>query len=278
MMEPASHRPVPSPPRPPSITAFFPAYNDAGTIATMVVVTDMTLRRLTDDYEIIVVNDASPDHTPDILEELRTRYPSLQVIHHARNRGYGGALRSGFAHATRELVFYTDGDAQYDPRELELLLANLREDVDVVQGYKIRRHDPLHRVIIGRLYHWMVKLAFGLRLRDVDCDFRLLRRRVFDVVELTQDSGVICVELMKKIQDAGFRVAEVPVHHYHRAYGRSQFFNFRRVAQVGIALVRLWLSLVGRRYWPFGAGLWSGLSRKAGERSLARPLEPGPKP
>lgn len=251
-----------------SISAFFPAYNDAGTIATMVVVTDMTLRGLTDDYEILVVNDASPDHTPEILADLQQRYPNLRVIHHPQNRGYGGALRSGFANASKDLVFYTDGDAQYDPREVELLLTHLRDDVDVVQGYKIERHDPLHRIVIGRVYHWTVKLAFGLRLRDVDCDFRLIRRSVFDTVELTQNSGVICVELMKRIQDAGFRLAEVPVHHYHRAYGRSQFFNFRRVAQVGIALFHLWHALVWQRQ---GAP-----QRKVRERGTGRPATSPP--
>jgi glycosyltransferase involved in cell wall biosynthesis len=228
----------------PSITAFFPAYNDAGTIASMVVVTDLTLRNLTDDYEIVVVNDGSPDHVGDILADLQPHYPRLRVVTHTKNRGYGGALRSGFAAASKDLVFYTDGDAQYDPRELTDLVRALRDDVDVVQGYKIQRHDPMHRVIIGRLYHWGVKVAFGLKMRDVDCDFRLIRRRIFDRVELTQDSGVICLELMKRVQDAGYRLVEVPVHHYHRAYGTSQFFNFRRTSAVGRALFGLWWRLV----------------------------------
>jgi glycosyltransferase involved in cell wall biosynthesis len=230
----------------PSISAFFPAYNDAGTIASMVVVTDRTLRALADDYEIIVVNDGSPDHTGAILEDLAARYPHLRVITHPKNRGYGGALRSGFAHATKDLVVYTDGDAQYDPREFALLLERLTPDADVVNGYKIARHDPPYRLLIGRLYHHTVRRMFGLPLRDVDCDFRLLRRTVFDRVRLDSDSGVICVELMTKIHQAGYRVVEVPVHHYHRAYGRSQFFNFRRVARVGRDLLDLWWRLQWR--------------------------------
>lgn len=228
----------------PSITAFFPAYNDAGTIASMVVSAAATLEKLTDDYEVIVVNDGSTDHTAEVLAELRRLYPRLRVVEHASNRGYGGALRAGFAHATKELVFYTDGDAQYDARELALLVPHLREGIDVIQGYKIHRNDPRYRIFLGRTYHWIAKLAFGLRVRDVDCDFRLLRRSVFDRVHLTRDSGVICVELMKKIQDAGFGIHEVPVHHYHRAYGRSQFFNFRRLLRIGRALLSLWMELV----------------------------------
>jgi len=218
----------------------------------MVLTALMTLRQLTDDYEVIVVNDGSADYTPAVLDELASRYPELRVIHHPQNRGYGGALRTGFRSATKELVFYTDGDAQYDPRELRRLYDAWGDDVDLVNGYKIGRSDPLHRIVIGRLYHWVVKLAFGLRLRDVDCDFRLMRRRIFDVVELKSDSGVICVELIKKTQDAGFRIAEVPVHHYHRAYGKSQFFNFRRIWRTGKQLWGLWWDLrwpqlVGRR-------------------------------
>lgn len=229
----------------PSISAFFPAYNDSGTIASMVVVADMTVRQLTDDYEIIVVNDGSPDHCGEILAELQQRYPHLRVVTHPTNRGYGGALRSGFASATKDLIFYTDGDAQYDPRELAVLYEAFDyDDVDFVNGYKIHRNDPVNRKIIGRLYHHCVRLAFGLKLRDVDCDFRLMRRSVFDVVHLESNSGVICVELMKRVQDAGFRIAQVPVHHYHRAFGISQFFNFRRVGRTGVDLLRLWYRLV----------------------------------
>jgi hypothetical protein len=121
------------------------------------------------------------------------------------------------------------------------------DDVDLVNGYKISRSDPFHRIVIGRVYHHTVKLLFGLRVRDVDCDFRLLRRTMFDRIRLEKNSGVICLELMKKITDAGFRVAEVPVHHYHRTHGTSQFFNFRRIARTGIDVLKLWWALVIRR-------------------------------
>ncbi len=227
-----------------SISAFFPAYNDGGTIASMVISTDIVLRSLTSDYEIIVVNDGSYDYTKEMLDELERRYDHLRVVHHPQNRGYGGALRTGFASATKDLIFYTDGDAQYDPHEVRLLVDALREGIDVVNGYKISRNDPLHRIIIGRVYHWGVRTAFGLRLKDVDCDFRLIRRSVFDKVHLASNSGVICVELMKRIQDAGFVVEQVPVHHYHRAYGVSQFFNFRRVFKTLVDLSKLWFELV----------------------------------
>ncbi|MGB3903443.1 MAG: glycosyltransferase family 2 protein [Anaerolineae bacterium] len=225
------------------ISVFFPAYNDGGTIASMVLSAILVLQSLTDDYEVIVVNDGSSDYTREILDELERRYQAVRIVHHEKNRGYGGALRTGFSEASKEFIFYTDGDAQYDVRDLPALWKEMDDGVDMVQGYKMGRSDPLHRVIIGRVYHWMANLAFGLHLKDVDCDFRLMRRSIFDKVRLKSDSGVICVEMMKKIKDGGFQINEVPVHHYHRAYGQSQFFNFRRILRVGRDLFKLWWEL-----------------------------------
>ena len=232
----------------PGLSIFFPAYNDAGTIASLVISSVKIAATLTDDYEVIVIDDGSQDDTPKILDELARIYPDrVRIVHHETNRGYGGALRSGFAAARKDFVFYTDGDAQYDPSEMTLLWNTMSDDVDWVNGWKISRSDPLHRIIIGRVYHHMVKLLFGLKVRDVDCDFRLMRRRIFDVVRLEKNSGVICLEMMKKFQDAGFRVAEHPVHHYHRAYGKSQFFNFPRIYRTAIDVMKLWYALVIRR-------------------------------
>jgi glycosyltransferase involved in cell wall biosynthesis len=230
--------------RPPGLSIFFPAYNDGGTIASLVILAIQVAGRLTSDFEVIVVNDGSSDATRDILDNLVRTYPNVRAIHHPQNRGYGAALRSGFAAATKDLIAYTDGDAQYDPAELPALWNRLTPEADMVTGYKISRSDPWHRVVIGRVYHHTVKFLFRLRVRDVDCDFRLMRREVFDRVKLEKDTGVICLEMMRKIQDAGFRVVEVPVHHYHRLHGRSQFFNFKRVFWTGIDVLRLWVKLV----------------------------------
>jgi glycosyltransferase involved in cell wall biosynthesis len=232
----------------PGLSVFFPAYNDGGTIASLVITAVKVAASLTPDYEVIVVNDGSSDDTPKILDELAAIYPDhVRIVHHPKNRGYGGALRTGFATASKDLVFYTDGDAQYDPAEMTVLWSRMTDDVDWVNGWKISRSDPFHRIVIGRVYHHVVKLLFGLKVRDVDCDFRLMRRRIFDVVQLEKDSGVICLEMMKKFQDAGFKVAEHPVHHYHRTYGKSQFFNFRRIFKTGVDVMKLWWVLVIRR-------------------------------
>jgi glycosyltransferase involved in cell wall biosynthesis len=227
-------------PEPDSLSVFFPAYNDWGTIASMVTLAHRVARDLTEDFEVIVVNDASPDHLELILEELCRLYPeTLRVVTHPSNRGYGGALRSGFAAARKTFIFYTDGDAQYDVRELALLWEQ-RRGADLVNGYKIRRSDPFYRALVGRLYHHFTRTLFRLPVRDVDCDFRLIRRSVFERIRLTVDSGLICVELMARIARGGFRIAQVPVHHYHRMHGRSQFFNFPRVARVLVGMGGLW--------------------------------------
>lgn len=231
----------------PSISVFFPAYNDGGTIGSMVLMAVRTLKEITDDFEVIVVNDGSKDYTPDVLSTLSEQISQVKIIPHNGNQGYGAALITGFSNCTKDLIFYTDGDAQYDVREMKALLSQLNNDIDWVNGYKISRADPLHRKIIGRIYHYLVKFTFGIRLRDVDCDFRLIRRKVFDKVHLKSQSGVICVEMIKKFQMAGFKVAEVPVHHFFRAYGKSQFFNFPRVSKVAVNLIQLWWQLVVKK-------------------------------
>ena len=230
-----------------SLSIFFPAYNDAATIPSMIMSAFLTVQKVTDDFEIIVVNDGSKDHTAEMLNEIQRLYPQVRVITHPQNRGYGAALRTGFSSASKEWVFYTDGDAQYDPRELIKLVEALESNIDVVNGYKIERSDPLHRIIIGRLYHHIVRMIFGFRLTDVDCDYRLMRRTIFDKVQLTSTSGTICLEMVKKMQDFRYRFSEVPVHHYHRAHGKSQFFNFPRLFRTGLQLMSLWWILVVRK-------------------------------
>jgi glycosyltransferase involved in cell wall biosynthesis len=230
-----------------SLSVFFPAYNDAATIPSMVMSAFLTAQEITGDFEIIVVNDGSMDRTAELLNELQRLYPQVRVITHPQNQGYGAALRTGFSSARKEWIFYTDGDAQYDPRELVKLVGALETGIDVVNGYKIERSDPLHRIIIGRLYHHIVRIIFGFRLRDVDCDYRLMRRSIFNSVQLTSTSGTICLEMVKKMQDFGYRFSEVPVHHYHRAHGKSQFFNFPRLFRTGLQLMSLWWILVVRK-------------------------------
>jgi glycosyltransferase involved in cell wall biosynthesis len=223
------------------ISVFFPAFNDEGSIGGLVGDALALLPTLADDYEVIVVNDGSSDRTADVLEELARAEPRLRIVHHESNRGYGAALRTGFASATKELVFYTDGDGQYDVRELARLRPLLVAGVDVVNGYKVERADQWRRKALGAAYNRVAHLLFKLPIRDVDCDFRLLRRRAVEGIELFSSSGSICVELVHKLYRAGCVFVEVPVNHYPRAHGRSQFFTLRRVGRTALDLMSLWV-------------------------------------
>ena len=227
-----------------SLSIFFPVYNDWGTIASLVAQSIFTAEKFTNDYEIILVDDGSEQKTQDILCFLEERFTQVRVIHHEKNRGYGGALKTGLKEAKKEFIFYTDGDAQYDVRELGKLVQEIRDDIDVVNGYKIKRNDPFYRVILGKIYQYTAKFMFSLPIKDVDCDFRLMRRKIFQNIHLQSTSGTICVEMIHKISRGGFKFSEVPVSHYFRASGKSEFFNFGRLFRVARDFSALWFRLV----------------------------------
>ena len=191
-----------------------------------------------------MVNDGSWDNTDEVVRESQARFGArLRTERHAVNQGYGGAVRSGFRTATKDWIFYTDGDAQYDVTELPRLVAALEPGVGLVNGYKTSRCDVFYRRWIGVVYLWTVRRLFHLRIRDVDCDFRLVRRSLMDGITLESTSGPVCVELVRKLQDTGCGVREVPVTHLPRLHGRSQFFRplnlVKSVWQLGVLYFRL---------------------------------------
>ncbi len=228
----------------PSISVFFPAYNDAHSIGKLVTDALEILSDLTDIYEVIVVNDGSRDETREVLDELKSKYEALRVVEHDINQGYGGALQSGFRAAANELVFYTDGDGQYDVRELVKLIPLLTANVDVVNGYKLERTDKMNRKVIGGFYNRLAHLMFSLPIRDVDCDFRLIRRTILGKINLRSTSGSICVELVYKLRKVGAKFEETGVNHYARQHGKSQFFTVRRVSKTLLDFFTLWFKLV----------------------------------
>lgn len=227
-----------------SISVFFPAYNDAPSLPKLVTAAFEVLREYAEDYELIVVNDGSFDNTADVLAELERRFaPRMRVVTHEKNSGYGAALRSGFAAATKELVFYTDGDGQYDVRELPKLLEAMEPNVGLVNGYKLERNDPQHRIWIGQVYNAFARAMFHIRIRDIDCDFRLIRRSLVDAIDLRSTSGTVCVELVRKLELTGCGVVEVGVHHYPRLHGRSQFFRMRSLLKTLYQLINLYVQV-----------------------------------
>jgi glycosyltransferase involved in cell wall biosynthesis len=230
-----------------SISVFFPAYNDESSISKMVETAIAVLRDHSSQYEVIVVNDGSRDGTAAVLEALKAKYaPYVNIITHDQNRGYGAALRSGFAAARMEFVFYTDGDGQYDASELPRLIELMEGDVGLVNGYKLERHDPSHRVAIGFLYNRFARWLFGVRIRDIDCDYRLIRRVALNDAQLKSSSGTICVELVRMIELSPWRVVETGVHHFPRLHGRSQFFRIRSLLTTLSQLIELYWRIVLR--------------------------------
>jgi glycosyltransferase involved in cell wall biosynthesis len=212
------------------LSVFFPAYNDEKTIGELVEKAYRVLPSLASRFEVIVVNDGSTDNTGKVLKKLTQKYKDLKIVTHSKNRGYGGALKSGFRASNGDFVFYTDGDGQYDVLELSQLVQKMDDGIDLVNGYKIKRHDPKIRIIFGQIYAFWVKLFLGIRFADVDCDFRLFRKKTtLGKINLTCNSGAICAEILTKIQKLNASIASVPVHHYPRRFGHSQFFLPKRI-------------------------------------------------
>jgi len=230
----------------PSLSIFFPCYNDAKSIGKLVKEADRLAKKLTRDYEIIVIDDGSKDDSRLILKGLKNKFRRLRLIFHEKNLGYGGVLQTGFKSSKKELVFYTDGDGQYDVKELKMLWWLMSDDVDVINGIKMDRQDYQYRVMLGNLYAFLTRWLFLLRTYDVDCDFRLIRRELVRKMKLNSTSGAVCVELIKRLELAGATFRQVEVHHYPRLFGSSQFFRPMRLLKTASELVNLWLEMVWR--------------------------------
>lgn len=227
-----------------SLSIFFPCYNDVKSIGRLVENANTLAKKYTDKYEVIVVDDASKDSSKEVLQRIAKKYHHLRLIFHEKNVGYGGALRTGFKSSRYELVFYTDGDGQYDVKELPLLLSLMSKDVDFINGIKMSRHDPTYRIVLGNIYSFLTRWLFWVPIYDIDCDFRLIRKSLLKRINLQSNSGAICIELVKKSQRAGAKFRQVSVHHLERKFGISQFFRANRILQTLMEIIILWMNLM----------------------------------
>ena len=211
------------------ISFFFPAYHDEGTVRPLALEADRVLSGLCDAHEIIIVDDASPDRSGAIADELAAENPRVRVIHHPTNRGYGQAVWSGLQAARYEWIAFTDGDMQYDVRELPRFVDEAEWGADAVVGYKTERAEGWQRAATSRLYNGAVGLLFGLGLRDVDCAFKLMRRSLFEDFEpsTAYTEAFLLVEALYRAKQDGARIVEIPVSHRERPHGESRCFTWQ---------------------------------------------------
>lgn len=233
-----------------SISVFFPTFNERENLPLMVGKMRAVLERVADAWEIIIVDDGSVDGTSALADDLAAEDPRVRVVHHGQNRGYGAALRSGIEAARMEVIFYTDSDNQFDVEELVGFLPEL-EHADLVVGYRRHRQDPPGRLFVARVYNLIIRLLFGLKVKDIDCSFKLGRRSLLQSFRLCSDTGLGDAELLLKAQRRGARIVELPVSHFHRTLGNVsyEFAGTRRLGLVKPSVpIRIFAEIA--RLWP----------------------------
>jgi len=221
-----------------SISVFFPCYNEEGNVERVVGEAMDFLPEISDDFEVIIVNDGSVDRTGEIAERLAGEDPRVRACHHETNGGYGAALRTGFEAASKELVFYTDGDGQFDIAEITRLLP-LIEEHDIVSGYRVNRQDSVIRRLNAFCWGCLVQKMLRFRCRDVDSAFKLYHRRIFDEFELKSTGALIDAEVLARATRAGFTIADVPVHHRPRIAGEQTGAKLRVILRAFKELAEL---------------------------------------
>ena len=202
----------------PSLSVFFPAYNEQNNIGKLTEITVNVLEEIGGEYEVIIVNDGSSDKTGELAEELARRHPKVRVIHHEKNLGYGAALKTGFANAKNDYIFYTDGDYQFDIRELKKFVALVGLS-DLVVGFRIRKRYTVYRNVTSFVYNLVLQILFYLQYRDVDCAFKLVPKSFIDKIDIESVRFFVDAELLIKAQQLGYSVTEIGVNHYYRETG-----------------------------------------------------------
>lgn len=205
---------------PQSLTLFFPCHNEEENVERVANEALAVGRTLADDLEVLIVDDGSRDRTGELAAALAERNPEVRVVTHETNQGYGAALRTGFQAATKEWVFYTDGDGQFDLSELPGVLAGMSGH-DIFSGYRADRQDPLHRKFNAWVWNLAIRVLFGLRLRDVDCAFKVFPKRFLSAIEIQSDSPMVDTEVLAQAVQMGLSIQQKPVKHLPRLAGDS---------------------------------------------------------
>gem|GEM_PF-420925 len=226
-------------PAPITLSVIFPAFNEEANIRQTVEAARMVLPKLAQTYEIVLVNDGSRDATTPICDELAAQYPEVRAIHHMVNRGYGAALKSGILNARYDYIFFTDSDGQFDLQELEHLL-QFASEYDIVTGYRGKRQDPPHRLINAWGWKTLVRMILGVKVRDIDCAFKIFQRSVFDRVQIRSVGAMVNTEILAQANSFGMSIHEVKVSHYPRRAGKPSGANLRVIAKAFKELFRLW--------------------------------------
>ena len=221
-----------------SISVFFPCYNEQENVGRTVEKALAVLDKLKADFEVIIIDDGSTDGTGQIADEITSRNNKVKVVHHRTNLGYGAALQSGFKAATKELVFYTDGDGQFDINEMPPLLP-LIEHCDIVSCYRLNRQDSIIRKINGWCWTKLVCLLFNLKVRDIDCAFKLYRREIFDKIKLVSSGALIDAEILARAVRKGYCITQKGVHHYPRTVGVQTGANMKVILRAFKELFKL---------------------------------------
>ncbi len=227
------------------ISAVLPAYNEEAIIERTVRHVAGVLEGLTERYEVVVVNDGSRDATARVLATLAEQEPALplRVVTHVTNRGYGAALASGFDAAREELIFLTDGDKQFDVAELRDFLPAMRDDTDLAIGWRRNRADPPLRLLNAWGWKLLVNGLFGYTARDIDCAFKLFRRRVWESLTVHARGATFSAEFIVKARRLGFQVIELPVNHFPRTAGSPTGARPEVIVRAFRELFQLWRNL-----------------------------------
>ncbi len=226
----------------PSTSIFFPLFNEEANVRSTATRAVAALEELEGEFEVILVDDGSTDRTREIAEEIASGDSRVRCVSHPHNRGYGAALRTGIDSARLDLVAFADGDGQFDPAEISLLLDALQEN-DMVIGYRISRADPWHRTLNARGWSALVGVLFGVWPKDLDCGFKLFRRQAVQSLELESDGAFISTELLARARKAGLRIGQVGVNHYPRAVGTSTGANPLVIVKAFYELLTYWRRL-----------------------------------